>query len=230
MSITSQELEELCQFFASEFKMSLETLLEKKSSFVEKLRQKKANEPVTLSLAILQKCKKVELQAMCTERSLKLSGTKEELIDRLLNRSPSQKEDKPKKEKEDKPKKEKEDNKPKKSSPAKAKPVKSVLNSIKQKEPFVIVKNSFGNFENLATRYVVKDETIIGKQKDDGTIAQLVDLDIEYCKQYHLKYKLPVNLDVVMRTKGDESESDLEIEKESESESSSDESDFDVSE
>lgn len=221
MSITSQELEELCQFFASEFKMSLETLLEKKSSFVEGLRQKKASEPVTLSLAILQKCKKVELQAMCTERSLKLSGTKEELIDRLLNRSPSQKEDKPRKEKEDKPKK---------SSPAKAKPVKSVLNSIKQKEPFVIVKNSFGNFENLATRYVVKDETIIGKQKDDGTIAQLVDSDIEYCKQYHLKYKLPVNLDVVMRTKGDESESDLEIEKESESESSSDESDFDVSE
>lgn len=119
------------------------------------------------------------LAAMCKKKGLKMSGKKEELVQRLLDSLKESSEE------------------PKKSPPKLKKGEDSpVVKSVKDKAgELAIRRNKFGHFEHMQTHLIFNSEKLVfGKQLDDGTVADLVDEDIELCKKYKLPYKLPDNL------------------------------------
>jgi hypothetical protein len=122
----------------------------------------------------LNKLKKPELQTMCRNRSLKATGTKAQLIDRLLNGEQTTTQ--------------------KKSSPSKS-PCTSVA---QPKLPVLrISKNSFGNYEHKESGLIIErgTQTAIGTQNPDGSVNELTSQSIESAKQYGFNYTIPFNLD-----------------------------------
>ena len=137
--------------------------------------------------ATLSQYKKPELQALCRQKALKCTGTKEQLIGYLLgkdtsssNKTPSKKEAPVKKAIEDKSI----------STPV----AKKLTSSI----PTVAIRrNVHGNHEHPDTSLVFDKKTkkAIGKQNEDGTIDDLTSDDIDICNQWKFQYVLPSNLD-----------------------------------
>lgn len=61
-----------------------------------------------------------------------------------------------------------------------------------------IARNRFGNYEHAETKLVFDrdDQNVIGKQDYmTGNVVELSDEDIELCKQYQFSYRIPENLD-----------------------------------
>lgn len=118
----------------------------------------------------LLKLKIVELKAMCKERKLPVSGTKAELVNRILGKQEEKK--KVKKEKVYPPK---------------------IDDKI---EPILIKRNKYGNFEHLDTGFVFSSETkkIIGKQQEDQIITSLSIQDMEQVYRYHFTLDSSVNI------------------------------------
>ncbi len=61
-----------------------------------------------------------------------------------------------------------------------------------------IARNRFGNYEHAETKLVFDrdDQHVIGKQDYvTGNVVELADEDIEVCKQYQFSYRIPENLD-----------------------------------
>jgi hypothetical protein len=170
-----------------------------------------------LSPERLYKCSKAELTALCKTHSKKCTGTKDVLISRLLGKD------------EEEAPKEKKGNKPvktdvkKESKPSKKEPV-SILKKLSENaQTFAIRKNKFGNFIHPETELVFNDKTkkVVGKQKDDGTISELTEDDIETCKKFKFQYDIPNNLDSkddIKKVKIEEldEDSDIEIEEDEE--------------
>lgn len=156
---------------------------------VSKKESKSKTEPVScvegeLDPVELVKKTVVELKALCKERGHKVSGKKEELVSRLLGKTIEL------------PKAEKKERKTKDSSEAKLSV--PLLKKVKEaKGQTVVRRNNFGNFAHLESGLVLHKDThcAIGKQNEDGTIAELTDEDIETAKLFNLKYELPKNLD-----------------------------------
>ena len=135
----------------------------------------------------LLKYKKPELQALCRQRGIKCSGTKNQLISYLLGKEQPLS--------------------PKKSEPTKKKASVSatatatatpVLKKLTSQIPTVAIRrNQFGNHEHPETSFVFDKKTrkVIGKQNDDGSIGDLSSEDIETCKKMKFQYVLPGNLD-----------------------------------
>lgn len=134
-----------------------------------------------------------ELKALCKTKGLKCSGKKEELVQRLLDSD--KKVEKVEKTETKVEKVEKaETKKPIKTSEKIAKP--AIIKQIASNVPIIAIrKNAFGRHEHAQTGFVFENETVIGKQKEDGTIEDLTDEDIEQCKQFKFKYNIPSNLD-----------------------------------
>ena len=141
-----------------------------------------------LSATELSKLKNSELAAHCKARGLKTTGTKQELVDRLLNvggaaaaaavvpTTPKKKE---------------------KETPSVApKLAQSTIQTVQ------IKKNSFGNFEHSESGLVFDKVTqkVIGKQNKDGTVKSLTDEDIDTCNKYKFKYVIPENLNANTKT------------------------------
>lgn len=152
------------------------------------------NVPITgdnMDEATLSQCKKVDLQALCRQKALKCTGTKEQLIGYLLGKdatstSPSKKEPPVKKAIEEKSI----------STPV----AKKLTSSI----PTVAIRrNQHGNHEHPDTSLVFDKKTkkAIGKQNEDGTIDDLTPEDIDICNQWKFQYVLPSNLDKKMALK-----------------------------
>ena len=61
----------------------------------------------------------------------------------------------------------------------------------------MIRRNKFNNYEHPETSLIFDNETklVIGKQKDDGTIDQLTEDDIDQCNAFKFKFKIPSDLD-----------------------------------
>jgi len=157
----------------------------------------------------LLKSTKNELSALCKAKGLKCSGKKEDLISRLLGKEVAV-EKKPRKskkkaEEEEDPQSE-EDVEPEEKKPSRAK----VVSKSKTSQPavlkklisdtstsFLIRKNEFGNPQHAETRLVFDPKTkkVIGKQEDDGTVADLTDEDIEECKKYKFQWVTPKSLE-----------------------------------
>ena len=129
----------------------------------------------------LAKALKPELVKLCKERGLKCTGTKSELIailqgGKVIEKAPSGK-----------------------KSPLKGKKnVPEILKQLKVNIPTVpIRKNKFGNMEDPKTSFVFdrKTKKVIGKQLENGTIAELTKEDINTCNREKYEYVLPSNLD-----------------------------------
>jgi hypothetical protein len=148
-----------------------------------------------ISLGRLAKCSKNELVSLCKTHKHKCTGTKDQLIERLIGKNTS---DKPSVESKEKSSKEKVI---KGSSLKASEKIKSEPKVIKKLSESVTVlsirKNQFGNLEHPETSLVFerKNHKVIGKQEDDGTVSDLTDDDIQQCKKYKFNYTLPNNLD-----------------------------------
>jgi hypothetical protein len=139
----------------------------------------------------LEKLSRNELVELCKAKKLKVSGNKQELIDRLsVSEGGGVAEQKP----------EPEQKKSREKKPASSKPEKKIIEKIKsqvEQSNSMIRKNRFDNFEHPETTFVFDSKTkkVIGKQNANGQIDQLTDEDIESCKKFKFQYEIPDNLD-----------------------------------
>jgi hypothetical protein len=133
--------------------------------------------------ALLQ-YKKPEIQALCRQRGLKCTGTKEQLIALLLSKDESSAV--------------KKEVVSKKSEPIKKVSSTPVAQKLVSSIPTVAIRrNQHGNHEHPETSFVFDKKTkkAIGKQNEDGTIDDLTSEDIDICNQWKFQYVLPDNLD-----------------------------------
>jgi hypothetical protein len=126
------------------------------------------------------KLNKKELQEICKSKNLPVSGTKNDIIIRIMGNI--------------KPKTQPtiSSNNKKTSSPP------SVIKKLVEKIPTIqIRKNNFGNFEHSETKIIFNNVTkrAYGKQNDDGTVSELSHEDIDICHKYKFAYDIPENLD-----------------------------------
>jgi hypothetical protein len=129
----------------------------------------------------LLKMTKTELVELCKSKGLKISGSKQELADRILNAETNKKEslftDINKSSQ--------------KSSP-------TVIKKLVEKIPSIqIRRNKFDNFVHEETGLVFNNKTqkVYGKQNSDGTVSDLTSEDIDLCNKYKFSYYIPDNLD-----------------------------------
>ena len=120
------------------------------------------------------------LVAMCKKAGVKVTGKKEELMQRLTEFLTN---------KNDKKVESKVEKKTEKNDQA-------VIRAVKERTAeLAIRKNKFGNFEHTQTGLVFNTENkmVYGRQVDDAVIDLTVE-DIELCKKYKFPYKIPENL------------------------------------
>lgn len=69
-------------------------------------------------------------------------------------------------------------------------------------------KNKFDNYEHSETKFIFDRTTkeVIGKQLDDGKVADLTIEDIEVCKKHSFKYRMPATLSGELEDDNDELE------------------------
>jgi len=129
----------------------------------------------------LEKCGKPELITLCKEKKLKCTGTKAELVARLVSA--------------DNNSTNKDNEKENKKIVNNTVPVVNKL--LSQNKTIAIRRNKYGNYEHPETSLIFNNKTqkVIGKQNDDGTIADLTLEDIDICNQYKFIYDVPNNLD-----------------------------------
>jgi hypothetical protein len=143
-----------------------------------------------------------ELKAICKQRNLKVSGTKNDLIARLMGKEEPSPKNKPEskssesKSSESKPKTE---TKTAKVEKAQAKVLETpVAKKLTANIPQVLItRNSFGRYEHAETGLVFDSASrvVIGKQLPDGTLDHLTEDDIDMCNAFKFQYELPTNLD-----------------------------------
>ena len=123
----------------------------------------------TLDKDNLQKLTKNDLVNICKEKKIKHTGTKPELIDRLIEHKNKVVVEKPK---------------------SISEKIQTTLETIQ------IRKNKFGNYEHFETRIVFdkNNQNAIGTQNANGKIDTLTQEDIEQCKKYKFKFQLPSNI------------------------------------
>lgn len=134
--------------------------------------------------ALLQ-YKKPEIQALCRQRGLKCTGTKEQLIALLLSKDSNKVS-------------QKKEVVAKKAEPVKKAPSTPVAQKLVSSIPTVAIRrNQHGHHEHPETSFVFDKKTkkAMGKQNEDGTINDLTPEDIDICNQWKFQYVLPDNLD-----------------------------------
>jgi len=131
------------------------------------------------------------LSAMCKKKGLKMSGKKEELVQRLIDclspsSSSSSSESKP--------------SQPSHLSITAAKSKgeeSSVIKAVKSTvSDIAIRRNNYGNFEHMQTGLVFNTDKLVYGRQVEGEVLPLTTEDIEQCKKYKFMYKLPENLNV----------------------------------
>ena len=166
----------------------------------------------------LNKLLKSDLQAMCKNKKQKSTGTKLELINRLLQCNGDTKGDSEKDPKGDSK------GDPKGDSENGCKGGTSTANIIKQLSTniptLMIRKNKFGNYEHQESGLIFNpgSKKVIGTQDSTGNILTITSEDIELCNKYKFEYCIPENLNTAddeFAESGDENE-ELELEEEEE--------------
>jgi hypothetical protein len=131
----------------------------------------------------LMKLTKKELSEICKTKKLPVSGTKTDLIKRILETSS-----------ETKINKTSSNNSNSNSKPTQPDIIKKLVDKI----PVIQIKrNSHGNYEHSETKFVINNTTkkVYGKQNEDGNISELTKEDIDLCHKYKFSYDIPENLD-----------------------------------
>ena len=161
-----------------------------------------SNTDSALLASELDKMTKTELIELCRGKKLKVSGSKIQIIERIINADKNQKEI------------------PKTTEKNKPVGVTTVMKKLIEKiPPLHIEKNSFGNFEHKETSFVFDNKTqkVFGKQKTDGSVSELTAEDINICNKFKFSFVIPNNLDKkinLLDVKVDELDDDFEIEDE----------------
>ena len=167
---------------------------------------------VDVSPDFILKCNKAELTALCKQKGCKCSGTKTELISRLLG-----KEDNKNPEDNKKPKTTSKKITPREISPIEKKLVANIPN-------ILVKRNKYNNYEHPETGLVFDNETktVIGKQNKNGSVDDLSEDDIDQCNAFKFKFQIPSNLDnksklvdvKIEELDEDEGDDELEVEEE----------------
>lgn len=145
----------------------------------------------------LMKLSKSELIEMCKGKALKVTGTKNDLVNRIS-----------------------ECDKKKSTffqSKDKIATTNNVVNKLVEKIPIIeIKKNKFGNYEHHESSLVYDNKTqkMYGKQNSDGSISKLTKDDIDTCNKYKFSYIIPDNL----ADNKEDDEEDVEFEEDVEEE------------
>jgi len=129
----------------------------------------------------LLKMTKTELVELCKSKGLKISGSKQDLADRIMNAETNKKESL---------------FSGTKKSPQKGSP--PVVKKLVEKIPSIqIRRNKFDNFIHEESGLVFNNKTqkVYGKQNSDGTVSELTPEDIDLCNKYKFSYYIPDNLD-----------------------------------
>lgn len=188
--------------------IKIESKAESKSDSKESSTIEKSSQPEDPDTEITKEkimvANKDMLSAMCKKKGLKMSGKKEDLVQRLMEHLASS----------SKPSKSSSSSSTSSSSSSvtssssssstvsKTLPKKteesSVIKNVKASvSDIAIRKNKYGNFEHMQTGLVFNtDKMVYGKQNEDGSVTPLKPEDIELCKKYKFNYKLPENLNV----------------------------------
>ena len=125
----------------------------------------------------LMKLNKKELSDLCKAKNLPVSGTKADLIKRIVGN---------------------ENNKGKSTSSKTTTKQPEVIKKLVEKIPTIqIRRNNFGNFEHAESRLLFNNTTkrAYGRQNDDGSVSELTPEDIDLCHKYKFAYDVPENLD-----------------------------------
>jgi hypothetical protein len=147
--------------------------------------EEKKVEVVELTVEKANTSTKDFLMAFCKSKGLKQSGTKDEVLKRVLEHLDKNK-------KSDKVEKIEVKKVEKSSQP-------SIVKALSEKSSSMqIQKNKFGNYEHFESGLVFNNDTgnVIGFQNKNGKVDSLTDETIELCKKYKFTYKLPENLNV----------------------------------
>jgi hypothetical protein len=127
----------------------------------------------TICFPNLDKMKKVELQVICRQLSIPITGTKQMLIERIKNppSAPAAGVKKPMR--------------IKRITPQVPK-VPNVLNKLLTNAPlFSICRNKHNQYEHPDTGFVFNEKKeVFGRQMEDGSVAPLTEEDVEVCKEY----------------------------------------------
>ena len=144
--------------------------------------------PTEIDSEKLYKATKPELVAMCRTRGLKTTGNKDTLISQIIGHMKG----------DVKPT-------PTKTTPTKTTPTKTskptpppIIKKLMSAQPCLAIRrNQHGNHEHPESGLVFNSKTkkVIGKQMDDGTVADLTTEDINLCNKYKFDFILPENLD-----------------------------------
>jgi len=119
----------------------------------------------------LEKLTKNELIEICKNKKLKISGSKNDLISRIISLETQNKQPETQQ---------------------------TIIKKLAEKIPKLeIKKNEFGNYEHKETSFVFDSKTqkVYGKQNEDGTISELSSEDINLCNKHKFSYLIPNNLD-----------------------------------
>ena len=101
------------------------------------------------------------------------------------------------------------------------------VQGLKESAPVYNVRqNKFRNYEHEGTGFLFDRATrkVYGRQKNDGSIAQLTIEDIEKCHNLGFDYQIPVNL-TSNKDKEEEEDEDEEIQESDEEEEEEEEDD-----
>lgn len=142
--------------------------------------------PLILDIPTIENSTKKELEQLCREYNLKVSGKKSELQDRLEKLYNGEiTAGKPKK-------------KASSKSTTKA-PAESLIKNIKPETMQIsVIRNKYDQLEHTVSGLILEDiktRKVIGKRGKDGEVNENLNKDdIEQCKKYKFVYELPFNL------------------------------------
>lgn len=121
------------------------------------------------TLAQLSKLKLTDLKLICKEQKLPVSGTKQDLINKILGTTT--------------------DTKKIIKSKKEIVNTSQILKNLEiKRNPIIIKKNKWGNFEHLDTNLIFSNEKkVIGKQSEDGNITALSASDLDNVHKYYFE-------------------------------------------
>ena len=154
--------------------VEVDNKIQKKSSVGEKPESSIEEKP-EFTVEELSAKKKAELQGICKDRKLKVTGKKEELVDRILSFKM----------------------KPIQHKTTTSNSAKTLLQSLNTPPPAVRIRRNALNYEHPEHHFVFDKvtEVVVGIQLDNGTVKDLDEESIELCNKYKYKYVLHDNLD-----------------------------------
>lgn len=209
-TILNSEIENFIVTIADKFKLDKKEITDiwNKKDFINIKSNSVTTKPVSLvnsptpkkTDSTLMKLSKTELVELCKSKGLKVSGSKQELVDRILTADENKKVEKNEKVDKSEKNNEKITKHLIKTTPTKKVSGNSppVIKKLVEKIPSISIKrNKHDNYEHEETGFVFNNKTqkVYGRQLSDGSVAELTPEDIDICNKYKFSYYIPDNLD-----------------------------------